>query len=269
MKIFKYILSITLIIALFSSENNFPQNSCHSVGLNVFNSFTLWEHPFPRVGYDNLGVGTFISPTYKMNINNFYFQFDFMLSYFHFTGPNDLTETSQADDIDAGFQSHINRNDLGILVGYNLFDKLTLFIKSKFNYLQISGSVDSKEIIESPFNYIERGFLIGPGINLNYPKINSNSYFTFSISYLMGNLNYTYNSFRTEIHSPYKNKITTQLFTTNLGYNINLSSKFLLGISLESDYYFKKKYFSEYEYDYNYNSDLWFIGLNTGVFYLF
>ena len=38
-----------------------------------------------------------------MNINNFYFQFDYMLSSFHFTGPNDLTETSQADDIDAEF----------------------------------------------------------------------------------------------------------------------------------------------------------------------
>ncbi len=269
MRRFKYFLFFSLIIVLLFSKNIFPQKINNSVGLNVFNSFTLWKHPIPQVGYDNLGVGTFLSPIYKMNINNFYFQFDFMLSYFHFTGPNDLTETGPADDIDAGFHSHMNRNDLGIVVGYNLFDNLTLFIKSKFNYLQISGSVDSKEIIESPFNYIERGFLIGPGINLNYPKINSNSYFTFSISYLMGNLNYIYNSFRTEIQSPYKNNITTQLFTTNLGYNINLSSKFLLGVSFESDYYFKKKYFSEFEYDYNYNSDLWFIGLNTGVFYLF
>ncbi len=60
-----------------------------------------------------------------------------------------------------------------------------------------------------------------------------------------------------------RNKITTELLSTNLGYYIHLSSNFLLGVSLESNYFFKRKF----TYDYNYDSNLWFIGLSTSIFY--
>ncbi|MGA9291780.1 MAG: hypothetical protein WBV81_04270 [Ignavibacteriaceae bacterium] len=264
MKKYKYIALSTLTFVLLFSENILSQNINNSLGLNVFNSFAFWEDPYQKGGYDNLGIGTYLSPTYKMNINKYYFQLDFMLSYFHFIGPDGLTRTGPDDDIDFGFHSHINRNDLGIKVGYNLLDNLTLLIESKYIYLQIKGSVDRTEIIQSPFDYIERGFLLGPGINLNYPKKSSNSYFSLSASYLMGNLNYTYNSFNIQASAyPIRDKITTQLLSTNLGYNIHLNSKFLLGVSLESNYFFKRKF----TYDYNYDSNLWFIGLSTSIFY--
>ncbi len=195
MKRNKYVLFSTLIFVFFLSRNNLSQTIDNSIGLNVFNSFTLWENPYPEGGYDNLGIGTYLSPTYKMNINKYFIQLDFMLSYFHFIGPDSLTRTFSDNDVDFGFHSHMNRNDIGIKVGYNLLDNLTLLIESKYIYLQIKGSVDRTEIIQSPFDYIERGFLLGPGINLNYPEKSSNSYFSLSASYLMGNLNYTYNSF--------------------------------------------------------------------------
>lgn len=261
---YKYILFFTLVFVLIMQEDILSQDVNNSVGLNVFNSFTLWESPYPEKSYDNLGIGTYLSPTYKMNVSKFFFQVDFMLSYFHFIGPDDLTRTFSDDDVDFGFHSYMNRNDLGIKAGYNLINNLTLLIESRYIYLQIEGSVDRPEIIQSPFDYIERGLLLGPGINLCYPEKSSDSYFSLSVSYLTGNINYTYNSFRIQASAyPLRDKITTQLLSIKSGYNIHLSPEFLLGISLESTYFFKRKFIDNY----NYNSDLWFIGLSTSIFY--
>jgi len=259
----KSILIFILVIILLSSRNLISQEINNAVGVNVFNSFSFWGNQYPEDSFENLGIGTFISPTYKMNLNNFHFQFSVMLSYFNFTGPDDLTRTGPDDDIDGGFDSYMNRNDIGFQIGYKLSDYINLALESKYIYLNIKGDSDYKFTYQSPFSYNEKGFLFGPGINLNYPENNSNSFFTLSTFYLIGELNYTYKSHRSEIIEPYKNSIDSQLLSANIGYSFHINSNWLLGISLESDYFFKRKQ----AYDYKYSSNLWFVGINTNIFY--
>ncbi|MBN2031419.1 hypothetical protein JW824_14390 [bacterium] len=256
-------ISISLFIILSFSRYTFSQGINHSVGLNVLNSFIFWGNRYPEGSFDNLGIGTFITPICKVDLKNFIFHFNFMFGYLNFTGPNDLTRTGPDDDIDIGFDSNMNRNDLRIQIGYRLSNYINLFIESKYMYLRIKGDSDYKFDWQSSFNYIEKGILLGPGINLNYPEKNSNSFFTLSLSYLIGGLNYNYNSHRLKDEKTYNDNIETQLFSANIGYNFHINKNWLLGISLESNYFFKIKH----AYKYTYSSDLWFIGINTSIFY--
>ena len=260
------LISVSFVIIFFLSTNLLSKEvRNNSIGLNVFNSYTFWENSYSKEKFDNLGIGTFISPTFKMKLNNFYFKFDFMLSHFNFIGPDGLTITGPDDDIDTGFDSNMRRNDLGLQIGYSLFNYVNLSIESKYIYMHIKGDNGQKFNWQTPFNYVEKGIILGPGISLNFPKNNSKSYITLSIFYLQGRLDYTYDGHRLAKYKANKDNFDTQLLSANLGFNIHLKTNLLFSVSLKSDYFFKKKQ----EHDYKYSSDLWFIGLNTSILYLF
>ncbi len=258
-------MSVSFVI-LFLSTNLFSKEiRNNSVGLCVFNSYTFWENSYSKEKFDNLGIATFISPTLKMKLNYFHFKLDFTSSHFNFKGPDGLTITGPDDDIDTGFDSNMRKNDLGLEIGYSFFNYVNLSIKSNYIYMHIKGDNDQKFNWQTPFSFVEKGVILGPGISLNFPKNNSKSYIILSMFYLQGRLNNTYDGHRLAKYKEKKNYFDTQLLSANLSFNIHLKANLLFHVSLKSDYFYKEKQ----EQNYKYSSDIWFIGLNTGIMVLF
>lgn len=260
-----YLFITILFLFIFSFTNELlPQEKMNNtIGLNVFNTFSFWETG--NLHYDNLGFGTFFSPFYKYKSNNVYFQSELVLSSFDFTGPDELTETGPDDDVDLKFDSELQRSDIGFQIGYSIFNSINLSFSTKYFYMFIKGDHKFNEGSQRPFNYTEKGFLFGPGIVINLPNNNSKSFFQFSMFYLIDHLNYSYLSHRRDEREPYKNKIDIQLLTADIGYNSPIVKDFQLGISLKTEYSFKTRY----AYSNKYNADLWFIGFNAGISYIF
>jgi hypothetical protein len=259
------LISVSIVIILLSTDLFSKQVRNNSIGLSVFNSYTFWENSYSKEKFDNLGIATFISPTLKMKLNNFHFKLDFTSSHFNFKGPDGLTITGPDNDIDTGFDSNMRRNDLGLEISHCFFNYVKLSIKSNYIYMNIKGDNDQKFSWQTPFRFVEKGIILGPGISLNFPKDNSKSYIILSMFYRQGRLNYTYDGHGLAKYKENKDYFDTQLLSTNLSFNIHLKANLVCHVSLKSDYFYKDKQ----EQNYKYSSDTWFIGLNTGMMYLF
>ncbi|MBD3330770.1 hypothetical protein GF354_04545 [Candidatus Peregrinibacteria bacterium] len=259
------LISVSVVIIFLSTNIFAKEQRTNSIGASVFNSYTFWENSYSKEKFDNLGIATFISPSFKMKLKDFYFKFDFTSSHFNFIGPDGLTITGPDNDIDTGFDSNMRRNALGLETGYNFFNYVNLSIKSNYIYMHIKGDNDQKFNWQTPFSFVEKGTIIGPGISLNFPKDNSKSYIILSMFYLQGRLNYTYDGHRSAKYKENKDYFDTQLLSANLRFNIHLNANLLFHVSLKSDYFYKEKQ----EQNYKYSSDIWFVGLNTGMMYLF
>lgn len=256
-----------LFVLLFSTKIYSQEENNNRVGLNIFNTLSYWEgSSYTKDRYDYLGIGTFFNPFYKYQYNKISFQLDLVLSNFPFTGPDELTETPTDDDADSNFDSNMKRSDIELQMGYSIFNSINLLFATKYYYMCIEGDNKFNDGHQKPYNYTEKGILFGPGININLPNNNSESFVEITTIYLINKLNYSYLSHRIVVNrEPYKNKIDVQLLTVNVGYNFHIVKNFQLGISLKTEYSFKTRY----EYGSEHSADLWFIGLNTSLAYKF
>jgi hypothetical protein len=257
---------ISFVIIFFSSTNLFSQEGRNmAFGINVFNAYTFWQNPYFQEEYDNLGIGTFINPTFKMKSNNLNFTFDFTFSHFNFVGPDVLTRTGPDNDVDTGFESNMRRSDFGLQIDHNLYKIINISIASKYVYMHIQGDNNQKFESQSTYNYIDKGIMIGPGIILNFPNNTSKLHTTLSVLYLFGTLSNTYDDHGLAKNNAIKRKYDTQLLSAELGLNVHLKTNLMLYVSLKSDLYHKKKQESYYKC----NSDLFLVGVNIGIFYLY
>jgi len=253
---------IILFLALSFSQKLFSQHqNNYSIGINIYKTFTLWENY--SKDYDDLGSSINYKPEFEVNYDKYFIQLEYLFGIQKFIGPNDLTKTGPDHDIDFGFKSKMNRNEIGVSFGYEIYKNLRCYFQIKDIGSEINGKLDQNyEYQLNHFRYKENGILFGPEIKFDYPTYNTKSFLSARFSYLIGNINYDYKT-----HTPkerIKNRIETQSLSFEIGYNYNVYSTLFLGIYLDSNYMFKfKKLF-----DYKISSNIWFYGINGNLKYV-
>jgi hypothetical protein len=249
---------IILFLALSFQKLLSQHQNNYLIGINIHKTFTFWENY--SKDYDDLGLSINYKPEFEVNCDKYLIRIEYLFGKQKFVGPNDLTKTWPDDDIDVGFNSKMNRNEMSLSLGYIINESLRCYLQIQNIGMEINGILNQYfENQLNHFSYIEKGILIGPLIKYDYPTYKSRSFLSTSFSYLIGNLDYDYKTHRIKVRE--KNIIETQSLSFEIGYNYNIYQNLFLGIYLDSNYLFKYKYF----YDHKFSSNIWFYGINGNI----
>ena len=229
-------------------------------GMEILAAYTYWENDFSKERFDNLGPGLLISPESKKQFGRAFFAIDMTLGRFHYNGPDGLILTSSEDDIDTGFRSRMNKRDLLLRTGYDFLEFLGLSINLRRNFLKLNADHKTPGV---RYEYLEKGLLLGPGLNARLPV--ERSMLFLEMSYLVGHLNTDYQN---SITSPRvsRNRMNIQILAGSLGVLVPLGKAYKLGFLYKIEYQAKSAKSSIFKYN---PTDLWFQGLATIIRYEF
>ena len=263
----------TIFILLFylSTNNNAgaQEKTRYIFGLNTYIANVSWENLYFRDDkFDNLGTGLFYSPYLGFEKNRLYAHISMTKSFFDFNGPDGLTATGPDDDLDAGLDSEMQRDDIAASIGYQVFSCTNIFFTVKHFRMKINGDTYYSESMWSQMDYLEKGMLYGGGLIRRIYIGKSGLYSTFSVSYLTGTLvaDYTFGTKNAPRKIYYNGEdISTKILSFKVGLGYKITSHFLIDVSYLYEYFSK----DNEPYSSNLDSDIRYHGLNINMAYSF
>lgn len=227
-----FVFTVTLLLALILLPKfMFATNSVKRVaGVDVSLAQLYWENSYAIDPYDALGPGIFLAPYMQGEIARVRITGQLTGGYARFTGPDGLTITGPAVDIDAGFTTRLLRQDFTFTTSYKLTSFLWGGLQTQYAYLHLHGKHPAHPVT---YDYCEQGWLVGPTVHVQ--KRIPQGTFLINLAHLSGALHTDYRVSRNR-----QDLFQAQLTTAQVGFQYPVNTTIAVTGAVTAQVYEKR-----------------------------